>query len=338
MTDPATAVPMEAVPACPVCGEHERTTLYESLTDRLFDVPGRWTLMRCSCGAAYLDPRPTVSALPRLYETYCTHDTPDEGPRGLAARLRRTIRNGYLNAWFGYRAAPATRLGALVVTPFPRQRRRARLLVRDLRLREDGPRLLDVGCGNGGFLVEMSAMGWDVEGLEPDGRAAEIARRRGLVVHAGVLGEDSLGRRSYDAVTMNHVVEHLHDPAAGLRRCRELLRPGGLLWIATPNLDSPGHRRYRQDWLGLDPPRHLVLFRLSSLRGLLDAIGFEPTFLRPGSSGWIYEGSERLRAERLGVSARRRRSLALATAHDLTSGADPSAGDELIVLARAFGD
>ena len=61
-------------------------------------------------------------------------------------------------------------------------------------------------------------------------------------------------------MTLNHVVEHLHDPAGVLRRIAAILRPGGTLWIATPNLHALGHRRYGPDWLALDPPRHLVLF------------------------------------------------------------------------------
>jgi SAM-dependent methyltransferase len=338
VTDSAAAVPVEAVPVCPVCGEQERTTLYDGLTDRLFDVPGRWTLMRCACGAAYLDPRPTGSALARLYESYCTHGAPAEGQRGAVARLRRAIRNGYLNERLGYRLGPAAKLGSVVLAPFAWQRRRARLIVRDLPLARNRPRLLDVGCGNGAFLLEMRAAGWDVEGLEPDGHATAIARALGLVVHEGVLGDAPLARRSFDAITMSHVLEHLPDLGSDLRRCRDLLRSDGRLWIATPNLDSPGHRRYGRDWVGLDGPRHLVLFTPSSLRSLLQSSGFIPEFLRPGRIGWLFCDSEKPRAERLGVSPRKLRTRALAAAHDLRTRADPCAGDELIVLARPLAD
>jgi predicted SAM-dependent methyltransferase len=74
---------------------------------------------------------------------------------------------------------------------------------------------------------------------------------------------------------MNHVIEHFHDPIDALRISHRLLKPGGILWIATPNLASLGHAVFRRDWIGLDPPRHLVLFTRSALARALAATGFE---------------------------------------------------------------
>jgi SAM-dependent methyltransferase len=323
---------VERVAACPVCGGPDRIVLYDELRDRVSGAPGEWTLKRCSCGAGYLDPRPTDAALPLVYESCYPRDpSPDRAP-GFAARARRAVRNGYLNARCGYRVAPATRLGTLLVAPFPRQRRRARLTVRDLPFPGGEARLLDVGCGSGAFLLALRETGWDVEGLEPDPRAAAIARACGLVVHEGTLANTALGR--YDAVTLNHVLEHLPDPTAALRRCHEALHPGGLLWIAVPNLDSRGHRAYGRDWLGLDAPRHLVHFTASSLRHALQAAGFASELLPAGPSAWMLSHSERLRAERLKVKPRKLRLAAVKKAHDFRARADPLGADELIVLAR----
>lgn len=83
-----------------------------------------------------------------------------------------------------------------------------------------------------------------------------------------------LGREQFNVITMNHVIEHLHEPVATLRFCYQLLKPGGWLWIETPNLNSQDHARYRANWLHLDPPRHLVLFTRSSLQKALQEAGF----------------------------------------------------------------
>jgi SAM-dependent methyltransferase len=74
---------------------------------------------------------------------------------------------------------------------------------------------------------------------------------------------------------MSHVIEHVHDPVATLGAVFSLLRPGGFLYVDTPNIDALGHESYGRYWRGLEPPRHLVLFNRNSLRDLLRAQGFE---------------------------------------------------------------
>lgn len=74
-------------------------------------------------------------------------------------------------------------------------------------------RLLDVGCGSGEFLAQMRELGWDVFGVEPDPQAARVAREQfGLTVWPGALAEASFPDGFFDAVTLNHVIEHVADP------------------------------------------------------------------------------------------------------------------------------
>src|SRR5919204_4667835 len=90
-------------------------------------------------------------------------------------------------------------------------------------------RLLDVGCGHGLLLDEARRRGYEVEGLELSSGAAAYAREvLGLEVHERPL-EDHLPDRRYAAVVMADVLEHLEGPVGAIRRCRELLRPGGVL-------------------------------------------------------------------------------------------------------------
>jgi hypothetical protein len=79
-----------------------------------------------------------------------------------------------------------------------------------------------------------------------------------------------------------------------------MLRPGGRIWITTPNIGSWGHLRFGQDWIGLDPPRHLVVFSQDALRRLLREAGFVDLRgpMSPMSIGWAYWWSNEIRARR----------------------------------------
>jgi predicted SAM-dependent methyltransferase len=108
-------------------------------------------------------------------------------------------------------------------------------------------------------------------------------------VQEGHLPETGLPSNYFDAVTLSHVIEHLHDPIRSLQEVYRILAPGGKLWIATPNLESALHRRFRRNWLALDPPRHLVLFTLRSLMSVCRRNGFESVTIcnQTQSAEWI---------------------------------------------------
>jgi 2-polyprenyl-3-methyl-5-hydroxy-6-metoxy-1,4-benzoquinol methylase len=327
-------VETEPVGACPLCGDHRRKLLHTGLVDRLYTAPGTWQLHRCwCCGAAYLDPRPTPESIATAYDVYYTHDpTPEPaGETGAVRHLRKALRNGYLNARYGYELRPAARVGRLVVPLLPGQRAAADRHVRRLARPRDAARVLDVGCGNGEFLLEMRAAGWETHGHETDPRAVERAREQGLDVRAGALEGGAYPAGFFDAVTLSHVLEHLHDPVGTLKTCRELIRDDGVLWIATPNLASYGHARYGRAWRGLEPPRHLVLFTPSALVRALERAGFSRVELqRAASARWVYEASERLSGRSSGGAGLR---LAVAVA-DARAALHKDRGEELVVRAR----
>lgn len=137
-----------------------------------------------------------------------------------------------------------------------------------------GGRLLDVGCGNGSFMQVARGCGWDVVGIDPDPKAVAHALGQGLRVIQGDIEHFEGASEIFNVITLNHVIEHLHDPVAVLKACYRLLKPGGSLWLETPNVDSLGHRRYLKNWRGLETPRHLVLFNQKSLTKALADAGF----------------------------------------------------------------
>jgi len=268
----------EALGACPVCGAADRRLLHAELADDSFRaVEGTWPLWRCQgCANAYLDPRPDRATIGEAYRRYYTHaPAAHAAPAALSwrARLRLRLEAAYLHHRYGAAGPGAWPLAALY-TLLPTHRWATDVRLRHLPGPGRGRRLLDVGCGDGGFLRLAQACGWQVEGVDPDPKAVAEGRRQGLPLHEGGL-EAYAGRAAcFDLITLSHVIEHVHDPAAALADCHRLLRPGGRLWIATPNIDSAGHAQHGRFWRGLEAPRHLVLFHEPGLRRLLAQAGF----------------------------------------------------------------
>ncbi len=129
--------------------------------------------------------------------------------------------------------------------------------------------LLDVGCGRGLFLDIMKKDGWHVTGVEFNEETASYAQ---MVYGINVITPQAmvaLPDESYDVIMLNHVLEHMQDPAAVLRTCLRLLKKHGLLVIAVPNMSSLQAGFGKSNWFHLDIPYHLYHFTLNGLRLLL---------------------------------------------------------------------
>jgi SAM-dependent methyltransferase len=135
-------------------------------------------------------------------------------------------------------------------------------------------RLLDVGCGPGLLLEEAAQRGWEAVGAELSGWAVEEARSRGLDVRQVVLDELELPEGSVDTATVNDVIEHVPDPLAFTRRLRDLMAPGGVVFMATPDVGSVVARGLRRWWWSV-LPGHIFLFSRDTLRRLMSEAGFE---------------------------------------------------------------
>ena len=183
---------------------------------------------------------------------------------------------GYLASKYGYRGGSLSALKKLLgMLVYLRPGRQADLDFRLMYLpaRPDG-RLLDVGCGSGWLLKRMQDLGWRVEGVDFDPVAVENARSARLRVRLGTLEAQQYHDNHFDAITMSHLIEHVYDPLRVLCECYRILKPGGRLVVVTPNGESWGHRIFKQCWRGLEPPRHLYIFNVRSLRYLAERVGF----------------------------------------------------------------
>jgi SAM-dependent methyltransferase len=188
--------------------------------------------------------------------------------------MKQGILDDYLGSALNARLDDAFPGGRYILYLLPILRRRLHRRARGLRLPDGGGRLLDIGCGNGSFLSEANRLGWSATGIEIDPRAVRAGRTAGLDIREGGLPDTRLPGEHFDAVTLSHVIEHVHDPLAALAEVGRLLKPGGQVSLATPNLDSTGSSVFKQRWRGLEAPRHLVLFNPAALEAAVRAAGF----------------------------------------------------------------
>jgi len=178
--------------------------------------------------------------------------------------------------------------------------------------------LLDLGCWVGYLLAEAEQRGWQARGVEPSGFASKFAREQlGLDVLTGGLLTADLDEERFDAVVLGDVIEHLLDPDVALERISALLRPGGVVAIATPNAGAALARVMGARWWSVIPT-HVHLFTADSLRLLLTRHGFDVVDERTAPKaftvryylrrihGYSAPTAERLNAiaERLGLADR----------------------------------
>lgn len=273
---------LEALGQCPICGNSSREILHADLVDNtFFCAPGTWKMWSCkTCSVAYLDPRPTPLSIGQAYSSYYTHalhsfSREEFEQLSVLRKFRRILVNGYTNWRFGTRERNASRLGIALIGLVPLFRSQLANQYRNIpRARPKDAVALDLGCGDGSFLGLADRCGWHVVGADPDEVAVKAARKRGFDVHLGGLevfeGQEAL----FDLITMNHVIEHLHDPLDDVATCYRLLKPGGRIWLETPNIQSYGHENFGANWRGLETPRHLVLFSRKALYLMLQNAGF----------------------------------------------------------------
>ena len=130
-----------------------------------------------------------------------------------------------------------------------------------------GREVLDVGCGLGQFVEVANNSGWIAEGLELSKGAVDFARRQGLAVQELDFLSEAIKPNSYDMVTLFEVIEHVPNPAEFLYRAGEVVRPGGLVYLTTPNFASLDRFLFGKDWKIIHP-EHLTYFTPRTLRDL----------------------------------------------------------------------
>ncbi|WMJ71990.1 class I SAM-dependent methyltransferase [Cytophagaceae bacterium ABcell3] len=239
---------METLNQCPSC---TGTTFTDYLKLRDYSITKeRFQLVKCTkCGLIFTNPRPPESEIGRYYksEEYVSHS---DSNKGLINFLYHQVRKFTLKG-------------------------KTNLIN---RLSDKGA-VLDIGCGTGYFLAACKKEGWEITGTEPDAKAAEIAAKNtNSSIYPNLF---SVPNRSYEIITLWHVLEHIHELKKSMAKVKSLLADQGTLIVAVPNCQSYDAKVYKEKWAAYDVPRHLYHFVPESMEYLMKSEGLEITDIKP---------------------------------------------------------
>lgn len=264
---------------CPFCGQSNWEQVLTGLEHHYKDEGGdrvwRYDLIRCrGCGMARMDPLPALGILqtfyPRSYGCYA---------QSAQAKSEASSWKYRLAGWRGRQGwAPlaAAKRSAAVLAEIVTGRRFTFPISVPLALPKQA-RILDVGYGSGIWLLIMAELGYtDLHGYDIDANQenrAELAAA-GVNLSAGDFLKNPYEPASFDCIRLQHVFEHLTNPLEVLRRCRELIRPGGILVMGFPSIQSLAFRQFGRHYACLDLPRHLFHHSPLSARAALEKSGW----------------------------------------------------------------
>jgi len=233
--------------SCPVCGAADRIIKTDLTTSGDSRDKGTYFVFLCSkCGNGFTAP-----------------EVPDE-----LYKLPPDIPRHSLSGW------------AQSLLSFFMQRRVARIRIEGVRGREC--ELLDIGGGSCAFANLAARGGFDVTVIEPNGNNSVFADTPHHVKFVAqhftpaLLEQGFLKPNSFDIVTMWHSLEHFPHPGETLQLLFRLLKPGGIVLISVPNIQSSQARFGNNFWAYLDVPHHLIHFTPRGLAWALEQTGFVP--------------------------------------------------------------
>ncbi len=229
---------------CHVCGGVRIYYLFSTCGHRV---------VRCDdCGLVFLNPQPSEDELARIYNADYFLGSDSESGRQAVSELKQATARLYLSEIERYYGS------------------------------ETG-RLLEVGCGEGDFLVLAEAEGWQVTGVEYSQDAVTKSQQRPIKgeVWCGELQQAGLAAGQFDLCVVSDVIEHVRSPLDFLSEIHRVLKPGGTLFIATPSIDSWSARFLRQKWMEFKA-EHLTYFDRQTLQTALFKSGFRDVIVQPG--------------------------------------------------------
>lgn len=134
-------------------------------------------------------------------------------------------------------------------------------------------KILDVGCGSGGFIESLHDLGFtELFGIDPFSRT-RTHNMKGFEIQKKEI-QDVEGDEEWDLIMFHHSFEHLRNPLEILRKAFRLLAKSGTCIIGIPLVSSYAWERYKTDWVQLDAPRHFFLHSIDSLNILIRQSGF----------------------------------------------------------------
>lgn len=135
--------------------------------------------------------------------------------------------------------------------------------------------LLDIGYGEGGLLSVAEENNWQCFGSELAPQVLKYGAERGWTVSGDALNDERFPKEGFDVVTLIELIEHVPEPDYFLQTAFSMLRPGGLLYLTTPNIQSINKRWLGADWSVISPPEHITLWSSAGMKKTLQRNGFK---------------------------------------------------------------
>lgn len=237
--------------SCPVCGHQN---IYKVLSVKDYTVSGEdFEIWECgNCTLRFTQNIPDAGNIGKYYqsEDYISHS---DTKKGFINSLYHSVRKRTLQ--------------------------QKRKLVEGFTHKNSG-NILDIGAGTGAFLNAMKMSGWNCTGTEPE----ETARNKAKELYGlDLKNAEALFSlpEGFDAITMWHVLEHVHQLHEYITQLKALLKEDGKLFIAVPNYTSEDAKIYGEYWAAYDVPRHLYHFSPKSMKILLNEHGLELKNIKP---------------------------------------------------------
>lgn len=236
---------------CPVCGSSNINPLL-TVEDHSVSKE-QFVIWQCtSCSLRFTQDVPDEESVGRYYQSsdYISHTNTS---KGLINKIYQRVRKHTLSQKAGLIIGETVKEG----------------------------KILDIGAGIGAFLNTMKAKGWEVVGIEPDEGARRQAKN---LFHLDLDETDALQQipeDSFEAITLWHVLEHVHQLHAYIERLKEILKANGKIFVAVPNYESTDSSIYKLYWAAYDVPRHLYHFTPKSMQVLMQQHGLKIASKKP---------------------------------------------------------
>jgi len=230
---------------CRVCSQPLSEKTIEGIRDWEFGAGGEYSYLKCnSCGIHQLHPFPTLDDLKLAYPDNYTAFIEEKGDRGLLYRIMSLASEKMFKRSFRN-----------LITP--------------------GCKVLDVGCGNGEFLIKLRKLGASkLVGIDFSEAAVALCNEKGIETYNGIFTDFQQESQSFDAIFMINYIEHVLSPKNELTQAFRLLKPGAKLIGELPNFASLDRKLFGRYWGGNHVPRHTFQYDPQSLRKLLVDAGF----------------------------------------------------------------
>lgn len=235
---------------CPICNSEKLNKKIE-LKD-YFLSEDNFTILECiDCGFMITNPQPEGDKIGDYYksEEYISHSNTK---KGLVNAVYQIVRNFTLKRKFQ--------------------------MVKKLKKRGS---ILDIGCATGEFLNVFKLDKWEAMGIEPDEEARKFAIHNYNLKVADQGFLNKIEEKSYDIISMWHVLEHVHDLNERIQIIHKILKDDGKVIIAVPNYKSYDAENYGKFWAAYDVPRHLFHFNKLTMEKLLVNNNMKLTEVKP---------------------------------------------------------